>query len=143
MSGVIATGAVGPGDDGSPGDRTAAEGPTPEAVRAELERLLASPAFTASDRLRSFLRFVVDEALAGRASRIKAFTVAVEVFGRGDGFDPQTDPVVRLEAGRLRRALEHYYLVAGQTDPVRIEIPRGGYVPTFRPPAAPPATPGA
>ncbi|HET6520672.1 MAG TPA: hypothetical protein VFG47_12770 [Geminicoccaceae bacterium] len=143
MSGVIAMGPVESGGGGSPGDRTAPEGPAPEAVRAELKRILASTEFSVSDRLRGFLRFVVDETLAGRAGRIKAFTVAVEVFGRGDGFDPQTDPVVRLEAARLRRALDHYYLVAGRDDPVRIDIPRGGYVPTFRSPAAPPAAPGA
>ena len=51
------------------------------------------------------------------------------VFGRDDSFDPQTDPVVRLEARRLRRALEHYYLTAGRDDPIRIEIPKGGYAP--------------
>ena len=97
----------------------------------ELERVLASPDFVASDRLRRFLRFVVEEALAGRADRLHAYPIALEVLGRDTSFDPQTDPVVRMEAGRLRRRLERYYLRAGQSDPVRIDIPKGGYAPTF------------
>ena len=77
--------------------------PSPEAVRTAVERIVTSPDFAASDRARRFLRYVVEEALAGRADRIKAFSVAVEVFGRDESFDPQNDPVVRIEAGRLRR----------------------------------------
>ncbi len=100
-------------------------------VRAALDRIVASTDFTASDRARRFLRYVVEETLAGRADRIKAFSVAVEVFGRDETFDPQNDPVVRIEAGRLRRALERYYLLSGKDDPVVIDIPKGGYVPTF------------
>jgi TolB-like protein len=121
------------GDDS---DGTAAPGepirPSPEVVREELEAVIASAEFGASDRLKSFLRFVVEEALAGRAERLKAFTIAVEVFGRDPGsFDPQIDPVVRMEAGKLRRRLERYYLGVGRSDPVRIEIPKGAYAPTF------------
>jgi adenylate cyclase len=104
---------------------------TPDDVRAALERTVASPDFVASERARRFLRYVVEETLAGRSERIKAFSVAVEVFGRDESFDPQNDPVVRIEAGRLRRALERYYLLAGKDDPVFIDIPKGGYVPTF------------
>jgi adenylate cyclase len=74
----------------------------------------------------------VNEALAGNASQIKGYTVAVSVYGRKVDFDPQTDPIVRVEARRLRNALEHYYLTAGKNDPIRIEIPKGGYVPTFQ-----------
>ena len=105
--------------------------PSREAVKQELERVLASPDFVASDRLKRFLRFVVEEALAGRADRLHAYPIALEVLGRDASFDPQTDPVVRMEAGRLRRRLERYYLGAGQSDPVRIDIPKGGYEPTF------------
>ena len=72
---------------------------------------------------------MVEELLAGRADRLKGYAIATEVFDRDDSFDPQTDPVVRLEARRLRRALEHYYLTAGRDDPIRIEIPKGGYAP--------------
>jgi TolB-like protein len=72
----------------------------------------------------------VEETLAGRAARIKGYSVAVEVFKRPNDFT-QDDPVVRIEAGRLRQVLERYYLTAGQHDPIRIDIPKGGYVPTF------------
>jgi TolB-like protein len=75
---------------------------------------------------------VVEETLSGRTDRIKAYSVATSVFGRDASFDPQTDPIIRIEASRLRRSLERYYLTAGKHDPVRIEIPKGSYVPTFR-----------
>ena len=102
-----------------------------DAVRAELSRMLASPHFDASERNRGFLRHVVEEALAGRADRIKAYSIATEVFGRDPKFDPQLDSIVRIEAGRLRRSLERYYLTDGRASRVRIDIPRGGYVPIF------------
>lgn len=106
--------------------------PTPEAIRNQLERILQSTEFRASDKQRKFLAFVVDETLEDRSSQLKGFTVAVAVYGRNEKFDPQVDPIVRVEAGRLRRALEHYYLTAGKNDPVRIHISKGSYVPTFR-----------
>jgi len=102
------------------------------AARAQLARVLASAAFDASERNRRFVRYVVEETLAGRGDRIKAYDIAVTVFGRDDSFDPQSDPIVRIEASRLRRSLERYYLLAGGDDPVRIEIPKGAYVPAFR-----------
>lgn len=101
------------------------------AIREQLERLLASTDFAASDRSRKFLRYVVEETLDDRAERIKAYSVAISVFGRDESFDGQNDPVVRIEAGRLRRALERYYLLSGRDDPVVIDIPKGGYVPAF------------
>ena len=85
-------------------------GAASEQVRAHLQRVLASPEFDASGRNRRFLAHVVEEALAGRSARIKAYIIATEVFGRGMDFDPQADPIVRIEAGRLRRSLERYYL---------------------------------
>jgi adenylate cyclase len=105
--------------------------PTPEAIRVALEQILQSAEFRASDKQRKFLSFVVDETLDDRASQLKGYTIAVAVYGRTEKFDPQVDPIVRVEAGRLRRALEHYYLTAGKNDPVRIKIPKGGYVPAF------------
>jgi TolB-like protein len=92
---------------------------------------LASPQFPGSvARSAIFLTYVVEEFLAGRAHRIKGYSVGIEVFGRAEG-NMQDDPVVRIVAGRLRRSLERYYLIAGQLDPIRIDIPKGGYVPTF------------
>jgi len=116
-------------DDGS-GARPA-PGPGETDVRAQLDRILASAEFNVPERVRQFLSYVVEQTLAGHADRIKAYSVAVEVFGRDCNFDIQNDPVVRIEAGRLRRALERYYLLAGSPDPVLIEIPKGGYVPHF------------
>jgi len=100
-------------------------------VRSQLERMLGHAEFHATDKMREFLRYVVEETLAGNARGIKGFTIAMEVFGRDQDFDPAHDPVVRIQAGRLRRAIERYYLVAGGADPVRIDIPKGGYVPVF------------
>ncbi len=102
-----------------------------DAVRAELARIVGSPHFDASERNRGFLTYVVEEALAGRGDRIKAYAIATEVFGRDPKFDPQLDSIVRIEAGRLRRSLERYYLTDGRASRLRIDIPRGGYTPTF------------
>ena len=114
---------------GVDGPSQAQSQPSTDEVRAELERLLASLDLPA--RGRKFLRYVVEETLAGRADRIKAYSAGTVVFGRDPSFDAQSDPVVRIEAGRLRRALEHYYLVAGLSDPVIIDVPKGVYVPHF------------
>jgi adenylate cyclase len=120
--------------------------PSPEAAREQLARIVASPDFAASDRVRRFLRYAVEETLAGRADRLKGYSIGLAVFDRDESFDSQADPVVRIEAGRLRRALERYYLLRGQDDPILIEIPKGTYVPIFSyrftPPLAP-ATPEA
>ncbi len=105
--------------------------PKPDDILQQLERVLASDEFHSPERGRKFLRFVVTETLEGRAQFLKAFTIANEIFGRQSSFDAQNDPVVRIEAGRIRRGLERYYLVAGQADPIVITIPKGGYVPHF------------
>ena len=110
---------------------TTAGEPGPEEVRTQLDRILGHRDFEASTRTRELLRFVVEETLAGRRHRLKGYTIAVEVFGRAKDFDANLDPIVRIQAGRLRRALERYYLVAGGDDPVLITVPKGGYVATF------------
>ncbi|HLP70184.1 MAG TPA: tetratricopeptide repeat protein [Rhizobium sp.] len=99
---------------------------------AELERVLHSPSFEATDRNKRFLKYVVSETLAGRGDRIKAYSIGTSVFGRGDNFDPLQDPIVRIEAGRLRRSLEHHYLLTPNAQSkLRIAIPKGTYVPVF------------
>nr|WP_234710585.1 hypothetical protein [Sinorhizobium arboris] len=105
--------------------------PSSDDVRAQLERIVSNPEFHGGGRGTALLRYIVEETLAGRAERIKGHSIATEVFKRDESFS-QDDPVVRIEAARLRRALERYYLVAGQTDSLRIEVPKGGYGPTFR-----------
>jgi TolB-like protein len=105
--------------------------PSEAEVRAHLAQLLGSDALAISERNRRFLSYIVEETLAGRGDRIKAYNVALTAFDRTDDFDPQTDPIVRIEASRLRRALEHYYLTAGKADAVRVAIPKGSYVAEF------------
>jgi TolB-like protein len=105
--------------------------PSPDDVRAQLRRILTAPDLQSSPARRELLRFVVEETLAGRVERLKGATLAHAVFGRNDDFDPQSDPVVRVEARRLRRDLDSYYVTAGKQDPVVISIPKGGYVPHF------------
>ncbi len=120
----------GPRVSSDPASGSPAE-PSEADIRSQLNRVLTSPEFSVPERLRHFLSYVVEQTLSGQADRIKAYSVAVEVFGRDVKFDIQNDPVVRIEAGRLRRALERYYLLAGSEDRVTIEIPKGGYVPRF------------
>ncbi|MBI3644713.1 MAG: hypothetical protein HY233_01920, partial [Acidobacteriales bacterium] len=107
--------------------------PIPEAeVRAALERVIASDAFQRSPQLQRFLRFVVEEVWAGRSDRLKEYVVGTEVFGRPANYDPKLDSLVRVEAHRLRTALEAYYQAEGHEDPVFIELIKGSYVPSFR-----------
>jgi adenylate cyclase len=109
--------------------RRGEESPEPTEIETELERILASDSFARAGRSSAFLRFVVEEALAGRSKRIKGYTIGVEVFGRGTDFDAQSDPLVRVEAGRLRHRLADYYLNEGRGNPLRIELSKGGYRP--------------
>jgi tetratricopeptide (TPR) repeat protein len=105
--------------------------PARNEVQGCLARILASEEFRNSPNLSAFLSFIVQRALEGRADTIKAYTVATQVLGRPVTFDPQADPIVRVEATRLRRALDRYYGHAGVGDPIRISIPRGTYVPVI------------
>jgi adenylate cyclase len=100
-------------------------------VAAELQRVLASRCFEQSDRAKEFLRYVVAETVGGRGDRLKGYTIGIEVFGRPASFDAHSDPLVRVEAGRVRRRLTEYYASEGARNPVRIELARGGYAPHF------------
>ncbi|MFT3730356.1 MAG: hypothetical protein QM780_02870 [Hyphomicrobium sp.] len=101
------------------------------AIREQLARIVTSQIFQQSRRRVRFLEYIVDETLAGRGDRIKGYTIAREVFDRGDGFDPNVDPVVRIEAGRVRDRLREYYETVAGGDPIRIELPKGTYTPTI------------
>src|SRR5262245_63863655 len=90
--------------------------PDAEEVRAALEHMAASEAFRGSPQLVAFLRYVVEARLRGTQDRIKGYTIAVEALGRTADFDPQSDPIVRVEATRLRRALTRYYANGGSND---------------------------
>ena len=99
------------------------------AVREQLDRILKSRPFQPSRRRQRFLEYIVNETLAARGERLKGYTIAVGVFDRPETFDPAVDPVVRIEAARLRDKLREYYEADGQNDPVRIGLPKGTYTP--------------
>ena len=104
---------------------------TADEVRGALRRIVASDDFPATARNRKFLAYVTEKTLAGKADHLSGYKVATEVFGRPADFNPATDPIVRIEAGKLRRDLELYYLKSGASDEIGISLPRGGYIPCF------------
>ena len=104
----------------------------PDAARRQLERVLASSGFVRNERMSRFLRFLVERHLEGNDDQIKESVIAVEVFGRRADHNPSQDSVVRTEASRLRARLAEYYVGEGTADAVVIELPKGGYTPTFR-----------
>jgi serine/threonine-protein kinase len=106
-----------------------------------LDRIEASSGFARAGRLVRFLRFVVDETLAGRGKQIKEYSIAVGVFGRPSSYDPQVDSLVRVQASLLRTRLSEYYSAEGRAETIRIEIPKGGYEPVIRRTAATAAPP--
>ncbi len=93
--------------------------------------MLGDPRFHGTERHRKLLRYLVDEFFAGRSASVKAYTIAIDVFARPSSFDPATDPIVRVEASRLRAALAQYYEALGDEADLRIELPKGNYVPLF------------
>lgn len=99
------------------------------AVRDELDRILTSGPFAQSQRRQRFLEYIVNETLAGRGDRLKGYTIAREVFDRPEDFDANVDPIVRMEAARVRDRLREYYDGEGKDDPVRIDLPKGSYTP--------------
>jgi TolB-like protein len=106
--------------------------PAPAQIRAQRDRIMASKGFSGSKRQCAFLEYVVNAALEGQTDRLKEFTLGIEVFEKDESFDPSTDSIVRVEASRLRSKLSEYYVGVGQADSVRIDIPKGHYVPFFR-----------
>jgi tetratricopeptide (TPR) repeat protein len=103
----------------------------PNQVNAALGRILATPAFVRSPRLAQFLRFAVEQRMSGRSDAPKEIEVGIQVFERGGDFDPRIDPVVRVQARLLRFKLHEYYETVGKTDPIRIDLPKGSYLPCF------------
>ena len=109
------------------------------AIREQLVRILNSSPFHQSHRRQRFLEYLVNETLAGRSERLKGYNVALEVFDRPETFDPTVDPLVRIEAARLREKLREYYGTDGKSDAIHIDLPKGTYTPQieFRQPATP------
>ncbi len=112
-----------------------------EAIRQQLSRILLSEGFARAPRMKRFLEFIVGETLAGRSSQLCEYGIATLVFERPPSFEPGLDPIVRNDARRLRNKLLEYYQRKRDTqhDQVVIDVPKGGYVPSFRPVAAVPA----
>jgi TolB-like protein/Flp pilus assembly protein TadD len=112
-----------------------------EVVRNQLQKILSSEVFARNERLTGFLRFVVEQELAGSGDQLKESIIGVEVFGRRPDYDVRQDSIVRTEAGRLRSRLIEYYAARGATDPLVIDLPKGGYRPEFRKANATPPSP--
>lgn len=123
----------------SPGTRE----PEAGAIREQVQRIAGSELFAASERMRRFLVFAAEQTIAGRVAALKEYTIGVQVFDRPVSFDPGVDPIVRVEARRLREKLDLYYRSYGRHDLVVIDVPKGGYAARFRwkgrelPPAVP------
>lgn len=103
----------------------------PHSVERQLAKILASPSFSNSARLSRFLRYTVEQSMNGRSHELKEYLLGLDVFDRPESFDPRTDSVVRVEAGRLRAKLRQYYDGEGRDDQLVIDLPKGHYAPTF------------
>ncbi|SIQ17836.1 hypothetical protein SAMN05880582_1011014 [Rhizobium sp. RU20A] len=107
--------------------------PTPADIRKSLDRVLSSSVFSRSERLRDFLSYVVTREMAGEGPQLKGYAIAIDVFGRSDDFNADTDPLVRVHAGKLRKLLDRYYDEEAGDETWRISLPRGAYVPCYTP----------
>lgn len=105
--------------------------PSGDAVRAELERILSSRTFGPRSALHNLLSWLVEWSLANPESSVKEYTIGVEAFGRPEGYDPQQDAYVRVQASKLRARLQEYYLTEGASDPIRIELPKRQFLLEF------------
>lgn len=116
--------------DGAP-LQSEAPSPSEDEARCILNKILSSPEFSSVVQLRAFLAYIVTAAIENRPEEIKGYTIAIEALGRDTSFNPASDPIVRVEAARLRKRLSSYYAGTGSDDPVIIEIPKGSYAPVF------------
>jgi hypothetical protein len=109
-----------------------------DAILEQLDLLLAHPLFSQSKRYPALLQFVVEQALLGNSDQVKERSIGIEVFGRPPGYDANSDPIVRITAGEVRKRLAQYYYDPANSDQIRIELPTGSYIPVFQRPAASP-----
>src|SRR5690242_14688046 len=112
-----------------------AQTPSSEQVREQLDRILRSGSFRNAPALQRLLQYVTSNVTSrsteGQLAHLKEYTIGIDVFGRGDSYDPKTDPVVRVEMHRIRQKLREYYQHEGANDPIVVEIPTGHYVPSI------------
>jgi len=109
-----------------------------DAIRIQLERMLANPLFKNSKRYPNLLRYIVERTLEGQQDDLRERTLGVEVFGREPSYDTNADPVVRATAGEIRKRIAQYYHEHGREGEIRIELQPGSYVPEFEMPSAKP-----
>jgi TolB-like protein/Tfp pilus assembly protein PilF len=113
------------------GQSSQTDKPSPEVIRAQIAKICSSEMFAGSTRMQCFLKLVVDYALQDRTQELKEYLIAVDALGRDASFDPRQDPIVRVEARRLRTKLKQYYEGPGRADTLRIEFSKGHYAPRF------------
>src|SRR5579859_2306327 len=123
--GLMGSASPGQGREMATESRANGKSPSPDLVLTELDRILESASFRGSPPLSRFLRYTVEHSLHGEGGRLKEYRLGLEVFGRCSSYEPQKDPIVRLEARRLRAKLREYYEDEGRHDPVRIDVPKG------------------
>jgi hypothetical protein len=120
--------------EGPPSTRTTSVVDWPELAHRELvNRIVTSPTFARTERLSTLLTYVCDMALKGRDGDLNEQKIGHAVFGRSPDYDSSVDGIVRTQASRLRQRLDQYYDQEGAEEPVRVVIPKGGYVPVFVP----------
>ena len=100
-------------------------------IRVALDKVLSCDDFVRSKRIKQLLAYIVEKSISGKANELKAYTIGLDVYDRSPDFDPEKDAIVRVEMGRLRSKLEHYYLTTGKDETLRIIIPKGTYCPSF------------
>src|ERR1700730_14640635 len=108
-------------------------------IREQLERLLVHPLFANSKRYPALLAYAVEQTLLGNSAELKERSIGVEVFGRSPSYDANSDPVVRITAGEVRKRLTQYYYDPAHRGELILELPTGSYVPLFREPERLPA----
>jgi hypothetical protein len=124
---------------GSGPGSNASNGASDAQIREELHRVLSSQEFRSSRRSQEFLKYVVENTLAGKADTLKERTIGIDVYGRPASYDPADDATVRVKAGEVRKRLDRYYNLEGRVATLRIDLPPGTYIPEFRTPETPPS----
>ena len=100
-------------------------------VQRQLDKILDSNEFAGTTRSKRFLSYLVEQSITGQSQTLKGYTIGVDVFDRAEGFDPTLDPIVRVQAGHLRKRMDRYYAEEGKDDEIRILIPKGSYAPIY------------
>ncbi len=104
---------------------------SPFEKRDELQRILRSKHFAKAEKKARFLEFVTEQTLLGNADKLNEYLIGVDIYERGTDFNPQTDPIVRVQAHHIRRLLQKYYEEDGKDNPIRLDLPAGHYIPQF------------